>query len=554
MVVQLSKKKEVELQAALSSRRIQYKVLAALVLTLAVLTTLSFAQNGTRDHTGSPAHQRQSGSLPSAPPHPSATHSSVPPAPHGATPLIGNTTQPHLGSQAQLHSLPASQGAIGRSPLHGASGYPSPGEHARLNHQAASSDHAIPVSQATAGTRIEHQLSSGHRVVETTKATRGSGMLHAVRYGSAVTGVVEHPIKSGYLSRTYVQGGRVLYARVYRQNTFQRFGRAFSYERLVPSVAFGAAYYTWAARPWPTPVSYRWGWEAEPWHAAFGGDFTPYPNYSSLDEWLTDYVIAQSLRNAYESWRAENAPESRPVVGESPPPAGNRPDWESSDPGQRPYWESPDDGSRPYWEESSGKDAGDAGAQPKSSKTRNPVPKSQTGSQSRPPAEDSPPPLPRDVKAELNQQIKQQLIERQTQETTSDTEGLPDSLKPGHILFRVNTPLDVISDPSGRYCSLEANDYIERTGEMDENGMVPVKVKAGGISDCRVGLTTRVSVNDLEAMEGEQQQALTDALLAASKNMGDHGLPQAPATTPMLLAAGQTRPAPDATRTLAQLQ
>jgi hypothetical protein len=521
MVVQLSKKKKVELQAALSGRSIPYKVLAALALTLAVLTTLSFAQNGTRDHTGLPSHHRQPGSLPSAPPHPLATLSSVPPASHGATPVIEKTTRPLLGSQAQLHSPPASQGATGRSPLR------------------------------SAGTRIEHQLSSGHRVLETTKAAPGRGMLHAVRYGNAVTGVVEHPIKSGYLSRTYVRGGRVLYARVYRQNTFQRFGRAFSYESLVPSVAFGTAYYTWAARPWPTPVSYRWGWEAEPWHAAFGGDFTPYPNYSSLDEWLTDYVIAQSLRNSYESWQAENAPESRPVVGESPLPAGDRPYWESSDPGQRPDWESPDDGSRPYWEESSGKDAG---TQPKSSKLRNPVPKSQTGSQSRPPAENSPPPVSRDIKAELNQQIKQQLIERQTQATTSDTEALPDSLKPGHILFRVNTPLDVISDPSGRYCSLEANDYIERTGEMDKNGMVPVKVKAGGISDCRIGLTTRVSVNDLEAMESEQQQALTDALLAASKNMGDHGLPQAPATTPMLLAAGQTRPAPDATRTLAQLQ
>ena len=89
---------------------------------------------------------------------------------------------------------------------------------------------------------------------------------------------------------------------------------------------------------------------------------------------------------------------------------------------------------------------------------------------------------------------------------------------------------------------------------MDENGMVPVKVKLGGISDCRSGLTTSVSVNDLEAMESEQQQALTDALLAASKDMDGRGLPQAPATTPVLLAAGQTRPAPDATRTLSQLQ
>jgi hypothetical protein len=89
---------------------------------------------------------------------------------------------------------------------------------------------------------------------------------------------------------------------------------------------------------------------------------------------------------------------------------------------------------------------------------------------------------------------------------------------------------------------------------MDENGTVPVQVKLGNISDCGTGLITRVSVNDLEAMESEQQQELTDALLAASKNMGGRGLPQAPATTPLLIAAGQTRPAPDATRTLSHLQ
>jgi hypothetical protein len=82
-----------------------------------------------------------------------------------------------------------------------------------------------------------------------------------------------------------------------------------------------------------------------------------------------------------------------------------------------------------------------------------------------------------------------------------------------------------------------------------------VKVRVGGAFDCAIGLHTNVSVNDLEAMESEQQQALTDALLAASKNMGrSGGLPQAPATAPVLLAAGQTRPAPDATRTLSQLQ
>src|SRR5882757_8397949 len=533
MAVQLNKKNEVKLRAARGS--IPCKALWTVALV--ALTSLCAAQNGTRGHAGLTGNQAQPGSLPPAMPHPSATHSPVTPAPHGARPVIGNTTQQPLG-RAHLHP-PVSQGAVGRSPVHVPAGYPSSGEHiqrAPLNHQAPSSHRTLP----TNGARIEHQLSSGHRVLESTQTTPGRGMLHAVRYGSAVTGVVEHPMKSGYMSRTYVQGGHVLYARVFRRNTFQRFGRVFSYESLVPAVTFGAAYYTWAARPWSTPVNYRWGWEAEPWHAAFGSNFTPYPNYSSLDEWLTDFVIAQNFRSAYDSWQAENAPKSEPVVAEAPPPAG-----------ERPYWDTPDDGRKPYWEEdTSDNDTGarDTGSQPKKSKTRDPASNSPTGSRSKPAPVDSPPPLAGDIKSKLNSQIKQQLAERQTQTTSSDTEALPDSLKPGHVLFRVNTPLDVPSDKSDRNCSLEANDYIERTGEMDENGMVPVKVKVGRTSDCSVGLATRVSVNDLEAMDSEQQQALTDALLAASKNMGDHGLPQAPATTPLLLAAGQTHPAPDAKR------
>jgi hypothetical protein len=90
---------------------------------------------------------------------------------------------------------------------------------------------------------------------------------------------------------------------------------------------------------------------------------------------------------------------------------------------------------------------------------------------------------------------------------------------------------------------------------MDKNGMVPVKVRVGRAFDCAIGLHTTVSVNDLEAMESEQQQALTNALLAASKDMGNsNGLPQAPGTKPVILATGQTRPAPDAMTTLSQLQ
>ena len=487
-----------------------YKVLATLAL--AGLATPSFARDGVRDFVAPPVHSAQSGPLQPTVPHPAATRGAVIPQPRNTTPGMGNMTHLH---------------AFGQSPMSGPNG----------------------------NTRTDHRFSSGHRVLETTQAIPGRGTFHAVRYGAGLTGVVEHPMKSGYLNRTYVQGGRILYARVYRRNTFQRFGHAFAYESLVPAIGFGTAYYAWAVHPWSTPVSYRWQWDREPWHRAYGNNFTPYSNYSSLDEWLTDYVVAQNYRNAYESWQAENAPANQPVAKQVPPADGSA-STDSSETGQRPYWDTPDDGRRPYWEEQPA--AKDPPAQPKSSKPKSSKPSSSPSQQ--PSAADSPPPLSGQMKAELNSQIKRQLSERQSSDqqrpvTTSDATDLPDSLKPGHTLFRVSTPLDVPAKESGQLCPLRANDYIERTGDMDQNGMVPVKVKVGGATDCAIGLVTKVSVNDLEAMESEQQQALTDALVAASRNMGsNHGLPQAPATTPVLLASGQTRPTPDAPKTLGQLQ
>jgi hypothetical protein len=494
----------------------------------------------------------------------------------------------------------------------------------------------------TGNTRSEHRLMSGHRVFEGTHTMPGGGTLHAWRYGNGLTGVVEHPMKPGYSSRTYVQGGRVLYARVYHQNTFQRYGHSYSYSRLVPAIGFGVAYYAWAARPWSAPVAYQWQWDSQPWHRAYGNDFTPYSNYSSLDEWLTDYVVAENLRNAYESQQAEYGPGDQPVgqqtarAGSGGSYTGPRPYWDTPDDGRKPDWDVPDN-RKPYWEEQSGDadsvdqpngtaqpNAGGAqskaGAHPtraatfkgdgqsggaaqssgagqsnaagqpngadqpnggrqsngggqssggsqsngptqskgaaasKGSTSKAPASGESSGSQGQPSADDAPPPLSKQVKAELNAQIKRQLAERQTPAADGATD-LPDSLKPGHTLFRVSAPLDVASKNAGQLCSLRANDYIERTGDMDQDGMVPVKVKVGGASDCTIGLLTKVSVNDLEAMESEQQQALTDALLAASKNMGGaKGLPQGPGTTPMLLAAGQTHPSPDATTTLGQLQ
>jgi hypothetical protein len=53
--------------------------------------------------------------------------------------------------------------------------------------------------------------------------------------------------------------------------------------------------------PWARPVYYSWGWGARPWFGFYGGWFTPYPYYASPSLWLTDYLIARTLEDAYQA-------------------------------------------------------------------------------------------------------------------------------------------------------------------------------------------------------------------------------------------------------------
>lgn len=422
------------------------------------------------------------------------------------------------GNTAEQHGYGGfGRGGMDPSHGHGPGGGFGPGQHSSF------------VTHTPNGMRTEQHFAGGRRMVEATRpwAGRGSvsggggggfgGTVHAVRYGTSVTGVVEHPLRPGYTSRTYVRGGHVLYARVYSQHSFTRYGRTFTYQSVVPAVTFAPAYYAWAVQPWPTAVGYRWGWRREAWYTAYGDYFTPYPSYTSLDLWLTDYLISQNMRAAYQDWHAETYPDTdaasdgaaSPADAAAPPPSSSATDDQSGD-------------------------------------------SSSSDSAQTPPPEAAPPPITPEIKEELDAQIKLQLRERQRQ-TTEVSDSGPSALKPGHKLFRVNAPLDVPSDTPGAVCSLTPNDYIERTGDMDNNGTVPVEVKLSAISDCGTGLVTRVSENDLEAMESEQQDQLTQAMLVASKNMGPKGLPKAPASTPLLVAAGQTRPDSSAPSTLNQL-
>ncbi len=318
-----------------------------------------------------------------------------------------------------------------------------------------------------------------------------------VRYGNTLSGTVERSIRPGFTSRTFVSGGHVLYTRVYQNHVWHQFGQVFGYETFVPAVRFPAVYYSWALAPWPRPFVYSWGWRAQPWYPMYGVLFTPYPVYTSPDLWMTDYIIAQSMQSAYAAQNAAPAPQPSPPDGPPVPAA----------------------------------DAGSAAPQPVDA----------------PPAPAAPPPaITPQVKAQLDTQIKVQLQEQQAAAATPATlrtQSTPPALRSNHVFFEVVQPLNV---PTAHgHCSLSANDYIRRTGDMSgDDWMIPVVVELSRPSDCPEGLATRIGLNDLNAMENEQEAQVLEAMRAASGSMGPNGPPSG--VHPTLIADGNAAADPGA--------
>src|SRR5215469_1374313 len=363
----------------------------------------------------------------------------------------------------------------------------------------------------------EAQLASSGRASEVSHGF-AAGPTHVVRYGNSLSGTVEHTIRPGLMSRTFVSGGHVLYTHVYERHVWHQFGRDFGYESYVPAVRYPVAFYAWALAPWPRPVTYAWGWQVQPWYPMYGNLFTPYPVYTSPDLWMTDYIIAQSMQTAYQAQTAAPAAEPPPGIPAASAPVGD----------VTPALQ-PDDAL--------------------------PVP--QSGAAPSAPA-NPPPAITPQVKAQLDAQIKVQLQEQQAATATPvtlTTQSTPAALRPNHVFYQVVQPLEVASGTANRNCTLSPDDYIKRTGGMsNDDWKIPVVVELSGPADCPQGLQTRIGLNDLNAMENEQEAQVMQAMQAASKSMGPNGPPSGAGAHPTLIAAGNAAPDPGALTAIRQAQ
>jgi hypothetical protein len=100
-----------------------------------------------------------------------------------------------------------------------------------------------------------------------------------------------------YVQRTYVVRG-VLVTNVYRPYAY-RPGLVLNI--YTPVRYYRPGLYMYAYNPWARPVYYSsWGWGGAAWFGFYGGYFAPAPYYPSPAYWLTDYMIAATLEQAYE--------------------------------------------------------------------------------------------------------------------------------------------------------------------------------------------------------------------------------------------------------------
>jgi hypothetical protein len=426
-------------------------------------------------------------------------------------------------------------------------------------HQRMVARSVIQPRMARVSVTGESRLAGGGRVSEFSGGFAGR-QVRVVRYGNSLSGTVDRTLRPGFMSRTFVGGGRVLYTRVYQSHVWHHFGRAFAYETFVPAVRFPAVYYVWALAAWPRPVTYTWGWQAQPWYPVYGSLFTPYPVYTSPDLWMTDYIIAQSMQTAYQAQTA--APVW--VPGSAPPPQGTSPAPvpDSSGTAAAPQPSSPAPAAQP----SDAQPAPPASSPPSASSAPSApsapaapaAPAAQPSNDAPRPPVAPPPAMTPQVKAQLNAQIKVQLQEQQAAAATPPTlttQSTPPALRPNHVFFQVVQPLEVSSGAANRYCSLSPDDYIKRVGGMsNDDWMIPVIVELSGPSDCPKGLRTRIGLNDLNAMENEQEAQVLEAMQAVSKGLGPNGPPSGPGAHPTLVAAGNAVPDPSALNAIRQAQ
>jgi hypothetical protein len=280
-------------------------------------------------------------------------------------------------------------------------------------------------------------------------------------------GFVEHKIaaRPGYVVRNYVIEGRPA-VRVYRAYVY----RDINYFLYVPVVYFQPLFYRWLYSRWSAPVDYDWGWSQDPWFVASRGYFTPDPSYPTPSSWMTDYLIAENLRLAFESRdKPQDAGEPNPEevgnVMEVPPEV------------KQAFSEELGSQLAEIEVESKGADSFDPKHPPAASEQRPPV------------------------------------------------------LDPKHRLVMVSMNVSVNTSPE-ETCVLSGGDFIARTGdEILEGNKIGISVLASKPGDCPYGSAATIEVSLLQELSNETRSQVHAAAGVLASKQGVRGIPVGPDST-----------------------
>ena len=339
-------------------------------------------------------------------------------------------------------------------------------------------DHGVTINRTDYGRRVETVRPGGVRVVSI----------------GVSRGFVERPIsRPGFVQRTYVVRGRP-YVRVYHTYNY----RGIVYRRYVPAYYYGPRFYFWVYNPWARPVYWSWGWGRAPWY--YDGYFAPAPYYVSASLWLTDFIIAENLRAAYEAQQEEDAEAAYQYA--PPPDAGY-------------YQADPNDYNN---------------------------------------AEISPA-LRQAIADEVQRQLDaDRAAANNPQQADYDSnQGPPPALAPDYRVFLVSAPLQVYD--GDQPCSLTPGDIISRIEDNPGNdGAVAVSVLTSKNADCRPGAQPRILVDDLQDMQNDLHAQTDEGLKRLSQNQGTNGMPAAPDVRQTANPYGQGNPDQDVVNQLRQQQ
>jgi len=295
-------------------------------------------------------------------------------------------------------------------------------------------------------------------------------------------GYVQRPFAVGgvsYVQRTYVIGGAPRVS-IYRPYVF----RGMSLNIYVSSHYYAPAFYGWAYTPWVRPVTFGFGWGPRPWFGFYAGYFAPYPVYAGPAYWLTDYMIAMSLQDAYNQQMQANAAAAAQANAGYPLPAD--------------------------------------GAQPALT-----------------------PEVKQAIADEVHRQLDQERIESQA---GAAPQAAPAFLADNSThVFVVGNPLDVQS-MSGECGLTEGDVLQMTAPPPGNSATADLAVLASKGQDCAKGTLVTVAIADLQDMQNQMRETLDQGLAELQAKQGQGGIPAAPPAAnrpPVEATYAQAAPPPD---------